>query len=468
MRPPTTACSTSPGVTFVASTGDYGAADPEYPAFSPNVVAVGGTSLTLNADNSYNSETGWGYYSNSAGAFIGSGGGISLYEPEPAYQQGVQSTGYRTTPDVSMVADPGHRRLDRRPVQPRSQRPVRGRGRHEPVGPGLGGPAGAGRPGSRRRRRTGPESSRPPRPSRPSTCLPQSDYNVIASGNNGYSAKLGLQPGDRAGDAYGQSARARLVAFQGPGTTYSGPTVAPFQSANLVYTGTTTAVPSTYLAFSIRSSCQRAVTEWFNTPILAATRQPAPTRVVRRQGVSGLEFLEGWSCARSRRKRVRVADSDRRRGCIPALGEADNPADHVDRGAFENDREPRDCIGITGHAFGSRTIHEPVRRSTQVRVGLPVVSDSVLDELAAIAVLHSEMKAGAWRVSALPSIRNSDPSTANGLMRSALGAEQPSGILGRVAIAALAVGFWGYRDRTRHGRKRQTRWPRLSTNSESS
>ena len=34
-----------PGVTFVASTGDYGAADPEYPAFSPNVVAVGGTSL---------------------------------------------------------------------------------------------------------------------------------------------------------------------------------------------------------------------------------------------------------------------------------------------------------------------------------------------------------------------------------------------------------------------------------------
>ena len=95
-----------PGVTFVASTGDYGAADPEYPAFSPNVVAVGGTSLTLNADNSYNSETGWGYQSASVGAFIGSGGGISLYEPEPAYQQGVQSTGSRTTPDVSLVADP--------------------------------------------------------------------------------------------------------------------------------------------------------------------------------------------------------------------------------------------------------------------------------------------------------------------------------------------------------------------------
>jgi subtilase family serine protease len=95
-----------PGVTFVASTGDYGAADPEYPAFSPNVVAVGGTSLMLNTDNSYNSETGWGYQSSALGMFIGSGGGISQYEPEPAYQEAVQSTGARTTPDVALVADP--------------------------------------------------------------------------------------------------------------------------------------------------------------------------------------------------------------------------------------------------------------------------------------------------------------------------------------------------------------------------
>jgi subtilase family serine protease len=94
------------GVTFVASTGDYGTADPEYPAFSPNVVAVGGTSLLLNGDASYNSETGWGYYSSGMGTFIGSGGGISQFEPEPGFQTGVQSTGYRTTPDVSFVADP--------------------------------------------------------------------------------------------------------------------------------------------------------------------------------------------------------------------------------------------------------------------------------------------------------------------------------------------------------------------------
>src|SRR5262249_45395206 len=46
------------GVTFVASTGDYGA-PAGYPATSPNVVAVGGTTLFLNPDNSYDSETGW-------------------------------------------------------------------------------------------------------------------------------------------------------------------------------------------------------------------------------------------------------------------------------------------------------------------------------------------------------------------------------------------------------------------------
>jgi ECF sigma factor len=56
---------TTPGVTFVAGTGDYGAADPEYRAYSPNVVAVGGTSLALNQDGSYNSETGWFHRSDS-------------------------------------------------------------------------------------------------------------------------------------------------------------------------------------------------------------------------------------------------------------------------------------------------------------------------------------------------------------------------------------------------------------------
>jgi hypothetical protein len=85
-----------PGVTFVATSGDSGA-PPSYPAVSPNVLAVGGTTLRLNSDNTWSSETGWG----------GSGGGISLYEAKPTYQGGVpQSATQRTSPDVAYDADP--------------------------------------------------------------------------------------------------------------------------------------------------------------------------------------------------------------------------------------------------------------------------------------------------------------------------------------------------------------------------
>jgi subtilase family serine protease len=61
-------------VTFVASTGDSGSPG-EYPACSPNVVAVGGTSLYVNGNNTYQSEVGWSC----------SGGGTSAYESEPTY-----------------------------------------------------------------------------------------------------------------------------------------------------------------------------------------------------------------------------------------------------------------------------------------------------------------------------------------------------------------------------------------------
>ena len=86
------------GVTFIASTGDGGSPG-EYPAYSPNVLAVGGTSLTLNSQNSITNETGWS----------GSGGGISTIESQPSYQSGVvtQSTTRRTIPDVAFDANPG-------------------------------------------------------------------------------------------------------------------------------------------------------------------------------------------------------------------------------------------------------------------------------------------------------------------------------------------------------------------------
>ncbi len=81
-------------VTFLASTGDDGSPG-GYPAYSPNVVAVGGTTLNLSG-NTYVSETAWS----------GSGGGQSDYETEPSYQQGVQNSGSRQIPDVAFDADP--------------------------------------------------------------------------------------------------------------------------------------------------------------------------------------------------------------------------------------------------------------------------------------------------------------------------------------------------------------------------
>ena len=85
------------GVTFLAASGDSGAYyGAQWPASSPNVVAVGGTSLYVNAAGSIVSQSAWS----------GSGGGYSVLESEPTYQTSVQSTGRRSTPDVSMDADP--------------------------------------------------------------------------------------------------------------------------------------------------------------------------------------------------------------------------------------------------------------------------------------------------------------------------------------------------------------------------
>ncbi len=96
-------------ITYVASSGDSGAwSGPMYPSVSPNVLAVGGTSLTLGTNNTYGSETGW---SGSTGGFSGTDNGFYFYEPAPAYQVAAQQAvglnyGVRTTPDVSFNADP--------------------------------------------------------------------------------------------------------------------------------------------------------------------------------------------------------------------------------------------------------------------------------------------------------------------------------------------------------------------------
>jgi hypothetical protein len=94
------------GVTFVAASGDTGV-PAAYPATSPNVLSVGGTTLTLKSDGTWVSETGWSIGSDSPYcSSCASGGGISSIEPEPSYQSGVQTTGRRTVPDVAYGSDP--------------------------------------------------------------------------------------------------------------------------------------------------------------------------------------------------------------------------------------------------------------------------------------------------------------------------------------------------------------------------
>src|SRR5262245_58822449 len=85
------------GVTFVTASGDDGA-PPSYPAVSPNVLAVGGTTLNLSSSGTILGESAWS----------GSGGGISAYEPLPSYQVGVvsQTSTRRANPDVAYDADP--------------------------------------------------------------------------------------------------------------------------------------------------------------------------------------------------------------------------------------------------------------------------------------------------------------------------------------------------------------------------
>lgn len=84
-----------PGIAFFASSGDEGA-EVNWPAVSPYVVAVGGTTLNLYDNGTVISETGWS----------GSGGGISAYQEIPPYQTSYGlTTSKRSVPDVSYNAD---------------------------------------------------------------------------------------------------------------------------------------------------------------------------------------------------------------------------------------------------------------------------------------------------------------------------------------------------------------------------
>lgn len=85
-----------PGITFFASSGDDGTST-MWPAVSPNVVSVGGTTLALAADGRVTAETAWSL----------SSGGLSNYFNRPSFQTiyGLPNSA-RAVPDVSYNGNP--------------------------------------------------------------------------------------------------------------------------------------------------------------------------------------------------------------------------------------------------------------------------------------------------------------------------------------------------------------------------
>ena len=198
------------GETFIASSGD-GGAGANWPAVSPNVVAVGGTTLSVTSSGTYTSETAWS----------GSGGGASAIYSTPSYQVGVQTTGHRTVPDVSFDANPstgfavydtagGSRRLDA------------GR-RHDAGAPqwaALVAIADQGRALSNQRRSSGTDTNL--------YKLSASDFHDITSGSNGaYSAKAGYDEVTGRGSPYANLVVRDLVnaTFTTPSAPVYGPPV---------------------------------------------------------------------------------------------------------------------------------------------------------------------------------------------------------------------------------------------------
>jgi subtilase family serine protease len=95
----------------------------DWPASSPFVTAVGGTSIGIDAGNSRALETGWGTFTSSLKSdgswttpswLYGAGGGVSRLFAEPWYQQGTNLSGVfaaqghsgRAVPDIAAIADP--------------------------------------------------------------------------------------------------------------------------------------------------------------------------------------------------------------------------------------------------------------------------------------------------------------------------------------------------------------------------
>jgi subtilase family serine protease len=190
------------GIAFVASSGDTGAGT-SYPAVSPNVLAVGGTSLRVGPWSNYGNESAW----------ADSGGGISLFEPKPGYQAGVTPGTKRSNPDVAFNSDPntGYYVYDTVPYAGYS-------GWFQEGGTSVAAPIWAAliaiADQGRALNGTGSLANAPAA----IYSLPAHDFHDITTGSNGYSARLGYDLVTGRGTPYAKLVVQDLATFTGART----------------------------------------------------------------------------------------------------------------------------------------------------------------------------------------------------------------------------------------------------------
>lgn len=190
------------GVTFVGSSGDDGGL-PQFPETSPNVLGVGATSLTINSNGSYSSESAWPE----------SGGGASYYQPQPSYQTGKVngiSLTNRTSPDVSMDGDPvtGVYVLDTF-YNDSSFVQIGGTSLASPMWAGLIAIADQARMLSNESSLDGSTMTLPMLYQ-----LPSSDFHDVSSGSNGFAAESGYDLASGLGTPVANQLVAALAGYQ--------------------------------------------------------------------------------------------------------------------------------------------------------------------------------------------------------------------------------------------------------------
>jgi hypothetical protein len=185
------------GITFLAASGD-GGSPASYPALSPYVVGVGGTSPSLDANDNLVQESGW----------ADSGGGYSSIYTVPSYQQSYASSSYvqntlgntvllngaRGGPDVAFAASqvPGFAIYDSFPYfsNPLNWTSVGGTSAASPQWASLVALADQGRAGAGSL--DGVTQTLPALYQLASSSSTYTnDFNDITTGNNGYSAQAG-------------------------------------------------------------------------------------------------------------------------------------------------------------------------------------------------------------------------------------------------------------------------------------